>query len=148
MDNVTEQLLKITGNDRYPEDWPEGPECPEGPWQGPEGECYAVLSIGEALFGAYLEARHEIREAENDPLEATSERRDRYYEILSLTAKYAVRRNLDNDFLASTIPELREPIARAIAFERGINYARVLATYYSELATRWEQEPEQDEGDE
>lgn len=33
-------------------------------------------------------------------------------------------------------------------FERGIDYARILATYYSELATRHEQEPEQEEGDE
>lgn len=143
MDNVTAQLLKITGNDRYPEDW----ESPEGPWQGPEGECEAVLAIGGALFGAYMEAKREVREAEN-PLHAPSVKRDRYYEILSLTAKFAVRRNLDNNFLGSTLPELREPIALALAFERGINYARVLRDYYAEVAARLEQEPEQDEGDE
>ena len=145
MDNVTEQLLKITGYGRYPEDWPEGPE---GPWEGPEGECEAVLSIGEALWGAYMDAKREIREAENNPLEALSVKRDRYYEILSLTAKYAVRRNLDNRFLGSTLPELREPIALAIAFDRGTNYARVLRDYYAEVAARLEQEPEQEEGDE
>lgn len=134
MDDTTAQLLKIMGR---AEEWKDLHQ--------------AVFDIGIALEDAHRDALQEYWEATMDP-DVPAVKRDRFYDLLKLIAKFAVDRNIESAFLSHAFafapPEPLQGLAAAIGDERGISLTRVLAAFYSRADAILERAAEDAEGDE